>query len=508
MEKDAGQDRLAPHEITERFDTTLAQHLERLIGTGIGIGALALNLDTISCLVLLAERESEIESSPSSPPDRYTNETFLSGLAEIGLEPDEDLKTAVQDMIQKGYIGVASDGGFVAEKPAISMVLLLDRLFPAMPGMNLVAYLVQTVDEVVSGRKDLKSAISQFDQTIQMQGVRPSRERPQPEVAQRADKDQQQPTQIKRLKLSDIYRRRQAETRSQTAPVSPSEPKIVSASGEVSEFEVKELFPEGDKSPEIAADTGEHFEAQEPEVSEEATEPEPVVSAETGQDISPEPGSEEPDLPEETVSGDTTLEEVPSDQEMQLPVSEPIEQETGLSTDTEVEKPETKADQTEEADSTVETEYETDVVSEAHETITVDDLVERQIAAFEEDLAMVCPVCTTGKVKAEQTVKGKLFYMCSSENCVFVSWGKPYHIVCPQCRNPFLIESTDRDGKTILRCPRATCRHRQKLPWETSDSSMQDMVSTSEDVAKSSVVSRKPRRKVVRRRLVRRKRKR
>jgi len=174
----------------------------------------------------------------------------------------------------------------------------------------------------------------------------------------------------------------------------------------------------------------------------------------------------------------------------------------------EVEKTEIKADQTEEADSTVETEYETDIVSEAHETIKADDLVERQIAAFEEDLAMVCPVCTTGKVKAEQTAKGKLFYMCSSKNCVFVSLGKPYHIVCPECKNPFLIESAERDGKTILRCPRATCRHRQQPPWETSDSPVQDMVSTSEDVTKSSVISRKPRRKVVRRRLVRRKRKR
>ncbi len=527
MEKDAGQDRLAPHEVREHFDTTLAQHLERLIGTRLGIGALALNLDTISCLVLLGERENEIESSPSSPPERYTNETFLSDLAEIGLEPDENLKTAVQDMIRKGYIGVASDGGFVAEKTAISMVQLLDRVFPAMPGMNLVAYLVQTMGEVLSGRKDLESAISQFDQTIQMQGVSPSRQRPQPEMAQKPDKDQQQRTQIKRLKLSDIYRRRQAETRSQAAPASPSEPKIVSASGEVSRFEVRELFPKGDKPPEIASDTREDFEAQEPEVSEEATVPEPeeritelpgsvgpegtyeepAVSAETTQEISYEPGSEEPDLPEETVSGNTALEELPSDQEMQLPVSEPVEQETDPSTDTEVQKPETKADLTEEAASTVEAEYETDIVSEAHETISADDLIERQIAAFEQDLAMVCPVCTTGKVKPEQTAKGKLFYVCSSKNCVFVSWGKPYHIVCPQCRNPFLIESTERDGKTILRCPRTTCRHRQKLPGETSDSPLQDMVSTSLDVTKSSVISRKPRRKVVRRRLVRRKRK-
>jgi hypothetical protein len=465
----------------------LAQHLERLVGTSVGIGALSLNLETISCLVLLAERENVIESFPSRPSERYTNETFLSDLAEIGLEPDEHLKTALQDMIQKGYIRVDSDGKFFAEKPAISMVQLLDRVFPSMPGMNLVAYLVQTIDEVQSGRKELRSAISQFRQTLQTLGVSLSGEKPQPETARRLDKDKQQPTQKKRLKLSEVYRRQQAETRPSPAPVSSSEPKIVSASGEVSQYEVKELSSKRAESPEITEDTGEDFEVQEPEVSEEAT-----------QETSPEPDSKEPDLSEETVSRGEALEDVSSKQEMPLPVSGQVDQETGLSRDTEVESPETKADQTEETGSTVETVYETDVVSETHETISVDNLVERQIAAFEEDLAMACPMCTTGKVKTEQTAKGKLFHVCS--NCAFVSWGKPYHIVCPQCKNPFLIESTDGDGKTILRCPRATCHHCQSLPGETSEGPQKESLSTG--------ISRKPRRKVVRRRLVRRKRKR
>ncbi len=528
MEKDAGQEKLAPHEVREHFDTTLAQHMERLVGTSKGIGALPLNLATISCLVLLAERESEIKGFSSNPPERYTDETFHNDLAELGLDSHEDLKTALQDMVQKEYFEIDADGSFFAKKPAISMAKLLDQAFPGMPGMNLLAYLVQTMDEVLSGRKDLESAINQFAQTLQMQGVAPSREKPRPEMAPTPEIHQQQPTRKKRLKLSDIYRRRKAETRSQAVPVSRSEPRIVSASGELSQFEVKELFPKGERSPGIAGDLGEDVGTQEPEGSEKATglKPgdrptefppsvetegpyeEPAVSEETAQGISPEPGSEEPDLHEETVSGDTALEDVPSDQEMPLPVSEPVEQETDLSADTtEVEKPETRADQTE-AHSTVETEYETDIVSEAHETIRTDDLIEERIAAFEEDLAMVCPVCTTGKVKAEQTAKGKVFYVCSNKNCVFVSWGKPYHIVCPQCRNPFLIESTERDGKTILRCPKATCRHRQNLPGETSDSPLQDMVSASEDATRSSVISRKPRRKVVRRRLVRRKKKR
>ena len=530
MEKHAGQDRFAPHEVRGHFDATLAQHIERLIGTSKGIAALPLNLGTISCLRLLAERETEIEAFPSNPPERYTHQTFQNDLAELGLDLHEEVKTALQDMVQKEYLEIDANGSLFAKKPAISMAKLLDRVFPGMPVMNLLAYLVQTIDEVLSGRKELESAISQFDQTLRVQGVGPSREKRRPEMAATPNKDRKQSTRDTRLRLSDTYLRGKAETREQTAPVSSSEPKILSASGQVSQFEVKELFPKGETSAKIVGDLAEDAVAQSLEKYKEATGPEPeerptelpasietappceepTVSTETTQDISPESDFEEPHFSGETLSEDASLEDVPSDDERSLPVSKPVELETNLPADMEGEKPETTADQietvqTEKGRLTVETEHEMGVISEAHKTIRSDDLIEERIAAFEQDLAMVCPVCKTGKIKAEQTAKGKLYYVCSNKNCVFVSWGRPYHAACPQCGNSFLIESTERHRKTILRCPRATCRHRQELPGETSDSPLQDRVSTCEHVTKSSTISRSPRRKVVRRRRVRRK---
>ena len=530
MEKNAGQDRFAPHEVRGHFDATLAQHMERLIGTSKGIGALPLNLATISCLGLLAERETEIKAFPSNPPERYTHQTFHDDLVKLGLDSHRDVKTALQDMVEKEYLEIDANGSLFAKKPAVSMAKLLDQVFPGMPVMNLLAYLVQTIDEVLSGRKELESAINQFYQTLRVQGVRPSREKHRPEMAATPDRCPQQPTGKKRLEPSNVYRRRKAETRLQTAPVSASEPRIVSANGQVSQFEVKELFPKAETSAKIVEDLADDAVAQSLEKYEEPTGPEleprptelpasieteapyeePTVSKETTLDISPESDSEEPRFSGETLSEDAALEEVPSDQERSLPLSEPVERETNLPADMEGKKSETKADQietgqTEEGATTVETEHEVHIISEAGGTIRSDDLIGERIAAFEQDLAMVCPVCTTGKIKGEQTVKGKLYYVCSNKNCVFVSWGKPYHIVCPRCRNPFLIESTERHGKTILRCPRATCHHRQQLPGETSDSPLQDTVSTSKHVTKSSAVSRNPRRRVVKRRRVRRK---
>ena len=532
MEKHAGRETFAAHEVRGHFDATLAQHMKRLIGTTKGIGALPLNLATISCLGLLAERETEIKAFPSDPPERYTRQTFHDDLTELGLDLQEDAKTALQDMVQKEYLEIDTNGTLFAQKAAISMVKLLDQIFPAMPVMNLLAYLVQTIDEVVSGRKEIESAISQFDQTLQAQGVSPSREKRRPERAPTPDKGPQQPAGKRTLKPSNIYRRGKAEARVQTAPVSSSEPKILSARGQVSQFEVKELFPKGEASPKNVEDLTEDAVPQSLEESEEATGPErepgptelpasieteapyeePTLSTETTQDIWPESDSEGPHFSRETLSEDAALEAVTSDDERSLPVSKPVEQETDLSEDMEVEKPEAIGDQIEtvqidERASSVESEHETDIVSEAHGTIRSDDLIKERIAAFEQDLAMVCPVCTTGKIKAEQTAKGKHYYVCSNKKCVFVSWGRPYHIACPQCRNPFLIESTERHGKTILRCPRATCHHRQGLPGETSDSPLPDTDSKSKHVTKSSAISPSPRRKVVRRRRVRRKRK-
>ena len=97
------------------------------------------------------------------------------------------------------------------------------------------------------------------------------------------------------------------------------------------------------------------------------------------------------------------------------------------------------------------------------EGIPVDDEVAKKIAAFEKELALVCPICKTGILQENSTAAGKIYYACASDKCNFISWGRPHNISCARCKNPFLVEVTDAAGQTILRCPRATCQHRQAL---------------------------------------------
>jgi len=208
----------------------------------------------------------------------------------------------------------------------------------------------------------------------------------------------------------------------------------------------------------------------------------------------------------EMAPADTSLEDLSSTQEAPLTALKTVVEETDLSTKTEMEGAETKTVAVDEALQQTETKHEVEIVPEEDSLEKADDIIEKQIVALEEDLAMQCPICKKGKIQSEKTATNKIYYKCSNEDCNFISWGKPYHIVCPQCQNPFLVETSNRVGKPILKCPRATCRYWQKLPGEITEEHQKKADSNAQEPVKSTVISKKPRRRVVRRRVVRRKR--
>ena len=486
--------------IQNLFDQVLRRHMERLIGTSYGIGTLPMNSSNISCIILLMERENEIESFSSTPPERYTHEALINELCDLGFDLDQDTNTITHDMIQKGYIHVDENGRLIPEKPTVSMARLLDGVFPEMPGMNLVAYFVQTMDEVKSERKNLNSAVNQFDQMLQIQGVPLNKERPQPELKkmsshfeeratnlQKLDeplKDEQRGIQKEGLKKSDIFARPKTKIWSKESRVSPPGPKILSTNAYARTVEIKEgdfikPFSEEDKPKETTSSKS---------VTTESSEPDP----------------DEQDLHEEAVFKKTTKEEEDVTSSLKAPLQAQeftaTEQESDLFANAVENEAEVNSALQKESWVTEEEKDEPDISPEKKDFDITDDVVERRVAAFEEDLALVCPLCMTSKVKAKETATGKYYYKCSNKNCNFISWGKPYHIHCPQCNNPFLVEASSRDGKSILKCPRATCRHRQKPPWELRDNP--------QEIIKATAISGKPRKKVVkRRRRVRKKRK-
>lgn len=497
------------YNLLDLFDEILGRHLERLIGTRHGIDALPLNSINISCLIMLAERENEIDSPPSSMSERYTVETMSIELEEIGFDITAKMNLIIPEMTQKGYIQV-DDGAIIPQKPAISMCQLLAKVFPDMPGMNLVAYFVQTTDEVHSGHQDLESAIRQLDQTLKMQGVSLKKDvsqlqikiepSPSPEPAARsftADalrKGAPQATHKRVTKTLEILKRPKVENRSKDVPVAPSGPKILSSGYYTDKTEIRKTnfgraAPVEDDPPETAPDAYTEIEPEEFQLHDQETE-----------------GVDGQSLPEKEVSEDTPSEGVDTGLQEALTGLESAEQETDLDESVDPVKSENTASLDNEALEVLKKEAmaETDAGSEEEASYIDDDFVENRIAAFEDDLGMECPMCRDSKVQAEQTGRGKSYYKCSKKNCNFISWGKPYHIPCPQCNNPFLIES-NKAGKTILKCSRATCRHWQKPPWEIADNLPERIDSASPKSDKVAAITRKPRRRVKKRRVVRRK---
>ena len=459
-----------PKEFSVRylFDQILAKHMERLIGSKYGIDELPLNLMTISSLILLAEREKAIENSPSSAPEQYNRETFLNELSEMGLEGGEEMERALEELIQKNYIDENAPYRFKVKKPTLSMFALLDRAFPDLPGLNLVAYFTQIIDEIQSDRKDIQLGIAQFDRMFLQQGVPLKKQR-----GRIQQKKEPKPIYGKAVMFS-------APTATQTGDLSS-----VIKSG----LKVSTLYQAS--------------QAQDDENTDPASSPVSEFQDSDGEDGLPgpddegpgdrpfDPGNVEEGAPVEEMGlgahiGETA--DIPDDEES--PGYQGIDSSGPEIKDLEDPGPGTP----------------TGIEREEDPGVLTDDFIENQISDFEGRLSMVCPLCSAGKILEAETAKGKTYFHCSSGNCNFISWGQPYHIECPLCKNSFLIEKAHKTGKPILKCPRATCRYWQDIPQEGEETIKDSTQATTQDALKSSAETKKPLRKVRRRRVLRRKR--
>lgn len=163
--------------IRSLFDEVMKKHISRLMKIDFA-SELSFDLINVSCLILLVEKEKEFNQSNTdkglshSPdrPKRYNQGTLLDELAELGVRVAQP-ETVFSSLIDNGYASVDSEGEFKAQIPAFAVVNLLNELFPEMQGIHLVAYILQFIDEVISGRKNIEDSINVFDQTLFSRGV-------------------------------------------------------------------------------------------------------------------------------------------------------------------------------------------------------------------------------------------------------------------------------------------------------------------------------------------------
>jgi hypothetical protein len=162
----------AANEVRKEFEDALRKHVRRLAGINHEFSNILMSLDllTLSITVLIVDREKELHLNKEDPPQRYTENSLLYALAELGLDDIKKLRLTLQVLIQKKYV-IDTKEGLAATEPAFKLAIFFDTIFPNMPGLNLIVYFNQIGDEVLSKRKTTELALAQINRTLQIQGV-------------------------------------------------------------------------------------------------------------------------------------------------------------------------------------------------------------------------------------------------------------------------------------------------------------------------------------------------
>ncbi len=499
-----GNDAVDLQEIQSAFTHALLRHLARLGVDEKGDGLEIERIEALTLFYLLHQREIELGAGGAPSVNRYNRKSLLADLTDIEPQNGSAASSALDQLIADGLVAVNDGQAFTLTPRAAAKVALYDAVFPGMPGLSFVAYLLQTMEEVLSGRKPLSAALQQVDQTLQHQGKRRF-EKPQPPPAgaqtenSRPARNQAQvsprhPSAAPPANLQQWYRLRAEERRQKPHPM------VVSRSGYTSQGEVKTLFPRKNGGLPV-----EELETAEPGIQRQAVLKVAVAAEDaqprSGSSVLPSQPAEVSDHPPDGgCEGRAPLQEEPcgpsgADSAPDCLTAAAVDPSGGAEPEADKNQktaggapvaPQTSMREEDSATTGAEaltagdgSECETAPGTEraaggetgkgtapestppSPDSAEEGESVQRRIAAFENDLAMHCPICRTGRIQAAVTPKGKTYYACSRPGCNFISWGKPYHYPCPVCRNPFLVEVPVRSQGAGLKCPRATCTYRQ-----------------------------------------------
>lgn len=398
--------------VRSELDNILNEHIQRLSKTTTVVSTLELDLITIACLQLMVEREDEIEID--SEIERYTRESFLKDLTDIGLEMDDELMGVFQILVMYNYVEMKEDR-YHPRQAAFDQVKYLDKMFPGMPGMNLVAYFLQMIEEVTTNRKSFEEAKTHFDQTL-----------------------------YKRSK--GVYQNQYRKVTLESS-VSLKKKKAANEAEELKQNFKDKLnkLRSGSKSV-GSVYTKSEYAAKHVKIKELITEDEEFEKVEQVKFEQPDPDTEQP-VSEEDI-------EARKEEEERLLNEFKTREEELIKRIEELEKL-TKEEKTigDLEDERAEEEPEPEPEPELS--------VEERIAAFEREMAMTCPLCGEGKIVEEETEKGQTYFSCTNSSCQFISWSKPYKFNCPRCQNNFLIETVGDDGEPGLKCPKSSCTYKQ-----------------------------------------------
>src|SRR3989339_492278 len=450
---------LDPGFVRDQLDEVLAQEITALLDIDSKSAMLSFNLASIACITLIVEREREISQYPESPPERYTKESFIHELTEIGLERDMILEKAVLLVLNNGYISIDTKGLLKAEMPSFMMMGFLDNMFPGMPGMNLVGFVLQINEEVNSGRKTLELARESFQSTLKSRGVLVSKDTAEKKAAEIAAGLGTMPGQTQEIAL----KLKQDNLDRLSKLIKTRKKRSMDSAGQLN---IKDVFDKGPSKEELEAEKAEDEARKAAAFARELAEKEEKIKeAEEAAKQLEEIAQREKELIKAQEAAEKANRKAAELEAREAVMAEKEARLKALEEKLKQEEEKRRIEEEKEAGSKEVEETEEDALS--------DEDIDSRIAAFENDLTMPCPLCKKGEIISKTTEKGKEFFTCTNSGCRFVSWDKPYHIECPLCKNPFLIETVTPTGEKGLKCPRASCSYRQNNLFDPKQNQVQ-----------------------------------
>lgn len=424
----------------------------------------------------LAVKQIIPEQTSGVDQEFYTFDTLLDDLLDFSIQGEPPIIAMLQDMLDKGYLSIDAQGCLHCGPNSTKVSSTINRAFPGMMGINLTAYVEQTVSEVTIGRKPLDFAMTQFEQNFIMHG--------NPLVKVVIPKSV--PRRIKRSKniiKSSGPVASEPVLRDIAAPV-VAPPSVVADIAEeiMAGQEEDQVIPPdvveeeyiGNKEPQEVIAAEKEEETPEIEISDEPVE-QAVEEIAEGEEQQVEPdyglideaeGAEEvgghsDEVEQEVFEKSAPMEELETAQE-HIRATIPSAESTGVPADIETVQPDKmcpdcgrplllKHDRFGEYWAC--SGYPACRHSESHGT-------------DEEKLELLCPLCTKEAVTIKRTPTGKKLYVCPGRECEFMAWSLPHAIACPSCGSPFLVEKKGAGGRNVLRCPRAGCSFQQPLPGQ------------------------------------------
>ncbi len=433
----------------------------------------------------IAVAEVRCENTSLYPPEPYTFETLFADLADFSITVDDNLVLMLQFMMEAGYVDLEATGFLKPLDNCRKVVNVLNRVFPSMQGVNLSAYMEQTAEEVISGRKALASALQQIDQVLSVQGkplITPS---------------------ISAATLSTLQKKRQGRVsrnviKTEAMAAEKELPAVDAEDGGISQPGAGEKAPARAGSLEVLEE--EEFQAAAETAPETPSPAENTEESELLAQRSESKGEKEGADLQERDDGETAGERIFSAALQQVEEESSKTPAAGGAGDPAA--AETAEDGAGEADPFTEHNHEPDAipptVGSAMSLPTAVPLGEEERARSRpcpvcgrpmvlgrdqfgrfytctgfpacryaepeksgSQVQMSCPVCAKGVVHVKTTPTGKMLYVCSEVDCEFMAWAKPHPVACPSCGSPFLVEKKLPSGVAELRCPRAGCNYRQ-----------------------------------------------